>query len=287
MTRRESSTRFIITVSAALLDWVIIAATIYAAECVATAWGTVIAIIIIASRQQALGVIAHEAIHWPKGYLQRSVTFTLKLLCAWPILMHFSLFRSIHLAHHRHLNSELDPDFARNQPMDLQAADSLWQIVRYGLGLNRRTTSPAPRRQSGLLRMSTGMALFWSTALALVWISHGMQVFLCYWVLPLFTWFIVLVRLRGILEHTGIDASVAQKTRTIRGNFISNFLFLPHAIGIHGEHHRNPEVPFYRLRRLHFTDADWHTSRGIIQAAFEILASTALFRKKFARGPRD
>jgi len=276
-----------ITVSAALFDWLIIAAAILAAETLATIWTRVAAVIIIASRQQALGVIAHEAIHWPNVSLQRAAVTTLKYLCAWPILMHFDVFRSIHLAHHRHLNTAQDPDFARNQPGDLRDAASFWQLVRYGLGLNRQTAAAAAPRESGILKLSRGMVIYWFAVFALAWSFNFTQLFLTYWLLPLFTWFIVLVRLRGILEHTGIDASVPQETRTIRGNIVSNFLFLPHAIGMHGEHHRNPEVPFYRLRRLRFAHTDWHTSSGIFRASLEVLTSTEWFRRNFTRRLRD
>jgi fatty acid desaturase len=138
MKTRDSSTRFILTVCAALLDWLVIAAAIYVAELFDFLPLYAATIIIIASRQHALGVIAHEAIHWPKDRLQTVAIFTMKYLCAWPILMHFDAFREIHLAHHRYLNSDSDPDFVRNQPQDLYAADTLWRMLRYALGLNRR-----------------------------------------------------------------------------------------------------------------------------------------------------
>jgi fatty acid desaturase len=275
--------RFALTVGAALLDWLMIALTIWVAELVQSFWGHVAASIIIASRQHALGVIAHEAIHWPKGHLQRTAVLTLKYFCAWPILMHFEFFREIHLAHHRHLNTGADPDFLRNRPADLHEADSLWQIVRYGLGLNRKQNRSAGGTPSGIMKIGAGMVLFWCAGLVLVWIYGYTRIFLLYWLLPLFTWFIALNRLRGIIEHAGIAAKVPQATRTTRGNMISNFLFLPHAIGMHGEHHRSPQTPFYRLRNLSPASADWHTSRGITAAAFEVLASTAWFRQRFAK----
>lgn len=275
--------RFAVTIGAALADWFIIALTIWAAELFQSIWSHVAAIVIIASRQHALGVIAHEAIHWPIGYLQRAAVLTCKYLCAWPILMHFEFFRDIHLAHHRHLNTLSDPDYMRNRPADLLEAGSLWQIVRYGLGLNRKTSSSAGGAPSGILKIGTGMVLFWCAVLGLLWIQGYTRIFLLYWLLPLFTWFLVLNRLRGILEHAGIAANVTQATRTTRGNFISNFLFLPHAIGLHGEHHRSPQTPFYRLHRLSAANIDWQTSRGVTSAAFEVLGTTAWFRRRFAK----
>ncbi|AFM13454.1 fatty acid desaturase [Turneriella parva] len=274
--------RFAITLAAALADWLIVAVTIWSAEVVQSFWCHAAAVIIIASRQHALGVIAHEAIHWPKGHLQRVAVLTFKYACAWPILMHFEFFREIHLAHHRHLNTGADPDFSRNRPGDLVAAESLWQIMRYVLGLNRRQDRSARGAPSGILKMSAGMLLFWCAGLSLVWIYGYTRIFLLYWLLPLFTWFIAVNRLRGILEHAGIAATVTQATRTTRGNIISNFLFLPHAIGMHGEHHRSPQTPFYRLKNLRSANADWHTSHGVTNAAFEVLAATAWFRRKFA-----
>lgn len=280
---RETSTRFILTVCAALLDWLIIAAAIYAAEVLHSIPVYAAAVVIIASRQHAIGVIAHEAIHWPKDRLQSAVVCTLKYLCAWPILMHFEKFRDIHLAHHGHLNTADDPDFTRNQPQDLYAASSLWHMLLYALGLNRKTREGEKPGTSGVLKIGMGMAIFWGAVIALMWIYGFTQQFLLYWALPLFTWFVVLIRLRGIIEHTGIGDNFAQKTRTTRGNLISNFLFLPHAIGMHGEHHRNPQLPWYRLRHAVFEQRNWHTSPGVFSAALEVIASTAWFKRRFQR----
>lgn len=269
-------TRLLLTLGAAVFDWGIIAATIWIAETLDNVWCRVAAIVVVASRQQALGVLAHEAIHWPKNSLRHTAILTLKYLCAWPILMEFESFRRIHLAHHRHLNTDADPDFVRNRPADLVAANSLWQLVRYGLGLNRKHAGP-----SGILKMNGGMLILWGLTITGLWYLGYVRLFLLYWVLPLFTWFIVLLRLRGILEHAGIKANVQEKTRTVRGNPLSNFLFLPHNIGLHGEHHRNPQMPFFRLRGLKYPDADWHTSRGVISASIEVLVATSWFSRSF------
>lgn len=283
MKTRDSSTRFILTVCAALLDWLVIAAAIYVAELFDFLPVYAATIIIIASRQHALGVIAHEAIHWPKDRLQTVAIFTMKYLCAWPLLMHFDAFREIHLAHHRYLNSDSDPDFVRNQPQDLYAADTLWGMLRYALGLNRKREKGKRRGSSGILRIDISMAMFWCAIIALMWMYGCMQLFLLYWVLPLFTWFIFFVRLRGIFEHTGIERRVKRLTRSIRGNILSNFLFLPHAIGMHGEHHRNAQLPWYRLRYERFHNKNWHSSAGVYEAAMEVIASTAWYKKKFGK----
>jgi fatty acid desaturase len=283
MKTRESSTRFILTVCAALLDWLTIAAAIFAAKLFDSLAVYASATIVIASRQHALGVIAHEAIHWPKDGLRKVAVVTMKYLCAWPILMHFDAFREIHLAHHRHLNSASDPDFVRNQPQDFYAADSLWGMLRYALGLNRRREKSQKPDSSGILRMSLSMAMYWCAIIAFMYIYGYMQLFLLYWVLPLFTWFIFFVRLRGIFEHTGIERQATQLTRSIRGNFLSNFLFLPHAIGMHGEHHRNARLPWYTLRHERFQNQNWQTTTGVFAAIMEVFASTAWYKRKFGK----
>ena len=57
----------------------------------------------------------------------------------------------------------------------------------------------------------------------------------------------------GSLEEKYTRASVnaVATTRTIIGNPITKFLFCPHNMSYHVEHHLYPSVPVFRLRALH------------------------------------
>ncbi len=285
MNFKHASMRFVSTLLAIATDWLIIGCSVAASERWFSVPGCTLAIIIIASRQHALGVLAHEAIHWPPGKYRAAGVALCKFFCAWPILMHFESFRQIHLAHHQHLLTERDPDFVRNRPKDLYAARNLIQVLQYLTGLNRKTRHDGQKTGSGLLKISRGMLVTWAAAAVIMWISGASVLFVLYWVLPLFTVFIGLVRIRGLLDHTGIPAETGATTRTTRGNPISNFLFLPHAIGLHGQHHQNPHLPWYQLRGVNSGAMHWHTSQGILAGIFEVLAATRWLKQKRGTNP--
>ena len=84
---------------------------------------------------------------------------------------------------------------------------------------------------------------------AAIHLAGGWRVLGVYWVLPLFSWFLVLMRLRGIAEHWGINGRVG--TRTTLVSWIEGFLLAPHNIGYHADHHLFPAVRFYALPELH------------------------------------
>lgn len=273
--------RFVRTLMAIAGDWLVIVGTIAVSERWFSIPGCALAIIVIASRQQAIGILAHEAIHWPAGDTRKGAVAICKIFCAWPILMHFESFRQIHLAHHHHLLTENDPDYVRNRPEHLYAATSLLQILKYLTGLNRQRSPSAGKQTSGILKMSNGIVILWFLAGTSVWIFGVTQIFLIYWVCPLFTVFVVLVRLRGVLEHTGIPTDSGLVTRTTLGNTLSNFIFLPHAIGRHGEHHQDPQIAWYDLGRVKPFKEKWHTCPGVARATIEVLAATRWYNGKF------
>ena len=57
---------------------------------------------------------------------------------------------------------------------------------------------------------------------------------------------------RGITEHAGYQPSADQRlcSRTVI-NPLETFLFAPHRVAYHIEHHVYPGVPFFNLPRVH------------------------------------
>lgn len=128
-------------------------------------------------------------------------------------------------------------------------------------GENNPTTSPQTNKlitvstKGGLLSLPTiifsillvnGLMIL---ALSL-WASAWLYVF--FWLLPMFTVLQVLLRIRGITEHSGYQPNPDQRlnARTVV-NPIQTFFFAPHNVNYHIEHHIYPAVPFFNLPRLH------------------------------------
>jgi fatty acid desaturase len=74
---------------------------------------------------------------------------------------------------------------------------------------------------------------------------------LLYWFVPYITWFALTMRLRMIAEHFQVPSAAGYKSRTTVTNVIERFLFSPHNLSYHIEHHLYPSIPCYRLRKAH------------------------------------
>ena len=73
------------------------------------------------------------------------------------------------------------------------------------------------------------------------------------WLLPLFTWMMVITRIRNIAEHAVVPDSddPLRNTRTTRAGLIERLFIAPYYVNYHLEHHLLIYVPCYNLRRVH------------------------------------
>lgn len=265
------------------LDWAVV---IGAAVLCERFWHPLLyvaAVLVIGGRQHALGVIAHDGSHYTLFRNRRVNDLIAEIFLAWPILASLRAYRRAHLAHHANLNTELDPDLLRNRPdlLGQQRSPLAVTLLMAGKGT----------KQGGLLKMFVGNtdkpgdrawgAARWVTyaavAAAITWFGWWREVAL-YWLVPLFTWFVFAMRLRGIVEHWGLpNKTPLNMTRSVRVTALERVLLLPHNINLHLEHHHYPRVPFYRLPALHrhlwnvpvFREQA-HISGGVLQAMLEV-----------------
>lgn len=252
-------------------------------------------VIVIGGRQHALGVIAHDAAHYTLFKNRRANDLIAEVLLAWPILVSLRFYRRQHLAHHANLNSEHDPDFIRNRPDLLPEQRSWLAVVLLMAGKGTK--------QGGLASMFLGKAskpgdrawivarfvTYAAVAAAITWFGWWRELAL-YWVVPLFTWFVFVMRVRGLVEHWGVpNRTPLDMTRTVLVSSFERLFFLPHNINLHIEHHHYPRVPFYRLPALHrhlwnvpvFREQA-RVSRGIVRAVREIFRYPAQQRAESA-----
>ena len=74
-----------------------------------------------------------------------------------------------------------------------------------------------------------------------------------YWIVPLFTYFMWIIYVRGIAEHFGgieDHEDLLKKTRHLEANFLERLFLTPNYVHVHIGHHLYPSVPFYNLREL-------------------------------------
>jgi fatty acid desaturase len=231
-------------------------------------WLLPIAWILIGSRQHAIAVLMHETVHqrlaksWPASQV-------VGRLCAWSIFISWSSFKRNHLGHHKHLNSDDDPDLQfkrREAPNDWIFPKSPSQLALlmtkdlYGYGFIGLTgqlrryqdKQPAsvqvkPQADPVVWRLS-----FTGAFIGLWLLLVGWQSFLLLWLVPIFTTLPFMLRFRSISEHFHLDDDLEEKTRTVRASWFEREVlgFGPHMIGYHTPHHRYPGVPCHNLKRL-------------------------------------
>ncbi len=75
---------------------------------------------------------------------------------------------------------------------------------------------------------------------------------LCLWIVPAFTLLTVILRMRSIAEHFGVEReNELNSSRNTTTRWWEDFLFAPHHSAAHLDHHLFPSVPFYNLPKLH------------------------------------
>lgn len=242
-----------------------------------TPWAVIAAVVIVATRQHAMFVLAHEAAHYRLLSDRRWNDAVGRWLgCINGISM--CAYRVVHRLHHNHLYGPQDPDIAlhggyprgRAYLLRKLAADlaglTAWKTFRYFFGapaVNGDTgerlrplddTSRALRRAA--LRDRWGV-LAWQSAVPVVVLAaagpEGLVKYIVLWLVPLATVLQALLRLRAIAEHGAPlgTGSCLVAARTNRPGRLARFFLFPHHVNFHIEHHLYPAVPHYRLPALH------------------------------------
>ncbi len=74
------------------------------------------------------------------------------------------------------------------------------------------------------------------------------------WVLPQFTWFPLITRLRNIAEHACVakdEPDPLRHARTTHAGWLARMTLAPYFVNYHCEHHMFMHVPCYNLPRAH------------------------------------
>lgn len=222
------------------------------------------AFLIIGSRQHGLSVLVHEAAHGILFKDRRLNDFVGQYLLAAPYGGDMHSYRHYHLKHHRYAQSDNDPDLPLSVKYPLSRASMTRKLLRDISGLTYL------RLRIGALKMKHGgekldgidafqkksiwpslianLIIFMIfTAIGHPWLFFGL------WVLPLVTWFFVVIRIRNIAEHalTTRDDNPLTHARTTRAGWLARIFLAPYWVNYHIEHHAYMFVPCYRFKALH------------------------------------
>lgn len=245
------------------LEWALIITTAALCEMFFSWPLYILAVFFLGARYLALGLLMHESVH---NLISRNSTLNdtlAEVLCAWPLFISMRSYRIKHLAHHRYLNTDEDPDFIAKHdenwkfPMTPKRFFKIIFIQFTGIGVFetlkvmsgkqvKRKKEPTPLAYK-LVRISFYIIVFSS----FIYFNRGMWLLL-YWIIPFATWTQVANRLRRIAEHSSIEGfDHTMQTRTTTHNWLVRLFFAPKNISLHNEHHLYPGVPYYHLPKLH------------------------------------
>jgi fatty acid desaturase len=259
-----------------------------------------LAVVGIATQQHALFVLAHEAAHY-RMLKSRGLNDFIGRVAGTLGGVSMCTYRVTHRLHHNHLYGPQDPDIALNGGyprggwyltkkllIDLTGwtAPKTYAYFFGAPAINSdnserlnplNDTSEALRKDA---RQDRWSVVGFHLAMPLLCFGLGqyyefggftaVATYLLLWVLPLVTFLQVILRLRAVAEH-GAPAGYDSPLRAARTNlpgggplgWVIRFVFFPHHVNYHIEHHLYPAVPHYRLRATH----DLLLAKGALEGA--------------------
>ena len=254
------------SLSHVVLEYVFIGAAIGLASLYGHPALYVVCVMWIAARQHALAILIHEAAHYRLAKNRTLNDVIGEALLAFPIFVTLRGYRTSHHAHHRHMNTEHDPDWVSKETPDwvfpktrtelflmlakIALGGNLFWMIRLILKGGRPAAAGASRKPS---RRFVASRVGYYLALVAVLTYFGWWAeFLLFWIVPLVTWLQVILRIRSIAEHFGIEHDHAYtEARTTYPSAFDRLFIASKNVWYHLDHHLYPSVPFYNLPQLH------------------------------------
>ncbi len=243
-----------------------------------TPWIIIPCLFIIATRQQACFVLAHDAAHY-RLFKTRWVNDLFGRLIASPVGISMCNYRVVHRLHHNHLYGKQDPDIPlhggyprgkvyliKKLLKDLTGGTALKTFsyffgapaqnkdhINTDLAKNRPLDDTSPALRKAADRDRWGVLVFHILAIGIAYFSGYLLEYLILWILPLLTLLQPILRFRAICEHGAVSSldNPMQASRTNTGPAWIRFLLFPHSVNYHIEHHLYPSIPHYNLAQCH------------------------------------
>jgi len=260
------------TCTALLVEWAVCIAAIGLALMNFSLPVIFISMCVIATRQHALFILYHDAVHGLLARNRRLNDLIINVFVGIPLLLPVHLYRRFHLSHHAYFGTGHDTErilLYRWQPWDylpLSRARLLRQLLGDLLLVNMLRTGVAlwreQRNPQSLLRLpptritpETIVLIALSGAMLLLWAasdpaSLGRVALL--WFGTFFTLTQLIQKVRSFAEHGPLDSGEA--TYSWRPGLLGRLTLWPYNINYHREHHAHPAVPWHALAS-HFPDA--------------------------------
>jgi len=230
-----------------------------------TTWPVVLlAAFVVGNRYYALFIIGHDGLHRRIFPSLRANDLFNDLVVLGPLGAITRLNNRNHLAHHRHLGSESDPD--RHRHACVNKADRL-AVVGFLTGLSSASRAVyqvfvAPRRnpsRSHGTRAAADRYTVRDVAILVGWqvvllggltATFGWWGYLVLWGAPVFLFTFLADNFRSFVEHSHPEADgQADRHRlvTFESNWFERMLVAPMNMNLHAAHHLWVSIPYYQL----------------------------------------
>ena len=284
--------------------WLVITVAITLAIWLDKVWMSLIAIFLVATRQNLLGLLVHEQVHrlgsrGPYGDLLTN------LFAAYPLLvLTVEGYAQVHLAHHKYFYTGKDPDYARKSGPEWSIPMSRGQFARLflhdilGLNILRLIRSKKPDtdgvRDEFRRRHPTPQWVrptYWIIVAGALTYSGGWAHFLLYWVLPLITVAQCLVRLGALSEHKyNVNSpELNDSTHLIELSWWERLLLPNMNFTLHHYHHMYPGVSFATLPLVHqmYKEADLVHQENILHGYGDFIRRRVLGEQHSPAAPEN
>lgn len=233
-----------------------------------------LAVMVIGSRQLGLAILMHEAAHNALFKTRRLNEFAGEWLCGRPILAELRAYRHYHLTHHRFTQTDKDPDLTlsskfpttrdslkRKFARDLTGRTGTKQFIAQLVASFRLAgdddavkAAASDFAQAFKARdLWLSLPVFLGVAVLMSLIGEHWWYGLAFWLLPYFTWFQFVLRVRNIAEHGATEQSQnpLQNVRTTLAGPLERLFVAPYWVNYHLEHHMVMHVPCWQLKAMH------------------------------------
>lgn len=246
----------------AAFSWALVAGAVAAAATWREPWVWALAVVAIGSQQYALQILLHDGQHGTLLRTKRATRRFARWALSAPLLMPYEAFRAKHLAHHRHLGSEADPDrYYHSTAGKSTLGRFAWFLTSLGSALATALGALRRRPSAGWSRAESraGLGDVASVVAAQLVLAAGLSVaagpwaYPLLWLLPYFLGLYGMQNLRSFAEHAHPEPdALADRHRlvTFRSHPVERFFVAPHNMNFHAEHHLHPQVPYYHLPAL-------------------------------------
>ncbi len=252
-------------VFALLIDWTLIIAAIYFCLQFFNPLTYILAVLIIGARMHGLAILMHDASHYRFLKNRKWNDLLTNLVTMYPLFTSIAVYRQNHMRHHRHLNTEDDPDWVAKLTMrefrfpktrtefllTVFSYFTLYQGAKDAIWFLKRFQAPE-KAKTGKLEDKRPKLIFMFVLFTVLTITGTWQYYILFWFVPYLSTFFMFQYIRSVAEHFGELAydHLLTSTRTVKANAFERFLLAPHNVGYHLEHHLYPGVPFYNLPKL-------------------------------------